>query len=380
MAPEVFSWLLRGIELSALLYGGLIGFYTLGWIRLKNNAIAQQSKAFTVCILVAARNEEQHLPALLNAFRAQQFPLNAFEVLIADDHSTDGTAALVKKSQEANPGFPIRLFLASGEGKKAALTELAAHAKADILLFTDADCSIGANWITTMISAFESADCQMVLGPVKMENDDSLSGTWQSLEFMSLIASTAGSCGVGYPAMANGANLAVRRSVFEAVQGRATGYKHASGDDVFLLFAVMRKFGRASITFLHDRNAIAETQAVQGIAAFVRQRQRWVSKSTSYQTPAVLLPALIVFVFNLALTTLLVAGFWIPFVWLLYVLFILLKALMDYPLLRMAAFFFQRTKWLRWFFLFELGYPVYVTFTAFSGLMLPVFWKGRKIK
>jgi biofilm PGA synthesis N-glycosyltransferase PgaC len=380
MSIELFPYLLRIVELLALLYAILIMAYTFGWYRLKNSSLAHETVPQKVSVLLAARNEEKNISKLLCDLIQQHYPKQLLEVIIADDHSEDKTAELVEKFAIENAGFPIQLIKVKGFGKKSALREAAKFATGEIILFTDADCRVRNEWIRSMSRSFQTSECKLVLGPVRLENDGKLFGKLQSLEFLSLIASTAGSCGIAYPAMANGANLAVRRPVMEAIMDQQEGKNHASGDDVFLLFSIMKKYGSSAIAFAFSEEAIVSTKAVQGLKEFFKQRFRWVSKSKSYSHPAVIVPAVIVFLFNFALLLLLVTAFFYPFLFVIFGMFSLLKFMIDYPLLRSAADFMQRQYLIRFAFPFEFIYPFYIVFTALAGNILAVKWKGRKIK
>jgi cellulose synthase/poly-beta-1,6-N-acetylglucosamine synthase-like glycosyltransferase len=49
-----------------------------------------------VSILVPARNEEKHLPALLSSLSKLDYPEEKLQVLLADDQSSDGTSEIMK--------------------------------------------------------------------------------------------------------------------------------------------------------------------------------------------------------------------------------------------------------------------------------------------
>lgn len=94
-------------------------------------------------ILIPARNEEKTLPLLLHDLLGQeQLPL---EIIVCDDHSDDGTSAIVSGLAATYPC--LRIF--RGEelppgwlGKNFACYQLARQAKGDYLLFLDADVRI----------------------------------------------------------------------------------------------------------------------------------------------------------------------------------------------------------------------------------------------
>ena len=94
-----------------------------------------------VSIVVPVRDEAHNLPALLRSLVALDYP--AFEVIVVDDASTDGTRALAETYAAHTEGL-IRVLQSAGPqpgwtGKNAACDLGARTATGDWLLFTDAD-------------------------------------------------------------------------------------------------------------------------------------------------------------------------------------------------------------------------------------------------
>src|SRR5512142_2293885 len=58
-----------------------------------------------ISVIVAARNEERALPALLRALLAQDYPPERREIILVDDRSTDGTAELLGRCARENRGI-----------------------------------------------------------------------------------------------------------------------------------------------------------------------------------------------------------------------------------------------------------------------------------
>lgn len=96
-----------------------------------------------VSVLVPARNEARRIIPCLCSLLAQDYP--NYEVLVLNDHSEDDTASVVlNEGFSRDKGYSRRLFegkpLPPGwTGKGWACHQLAAEARGDYLLFTDAD-------------------------------------------------------------------------------------------------------------------------------------------------------------------------------------------------------------------------------------------------
>ncbi len=89
----------------------------------------------TVSVVVPFRNAEATLPECLDSLQAQTFA--DFEVLLVDDGSTDGSAALVRERERKDPR--LRLLGPDYRGLVAALNHGIAQAAADLIARMDAD-------------------------------------------------------------------------------------------------------------------------------------------------------------------------------------------------------------------------------------------------
>ena len=106
-----------------------------------------------VSVVVAAHNEAERLPALLEALAEQTH--RPFEVVVVDDRSTDATAGVVRDWADR---VPVRLVqVAEGAPEAAGLppkkhalergVEAARHAR---IAFTDADGRPGPGWLAAL--------------------------------------------------------------------------------------------------------------------------------------------------------------------------------------------------------------------------------------
>ncbi len=101
-----------------------------------------------ISVVVPSWNEAESLPALLESVRRQSLP--AFEVLVADSGSTDGTEGVVDRAGFRYLPGPR---LGPGEGRNRG----ARAASGDVLLFVDADCRMPPDLLAGVARALEDA-------------------------------------------------------------------------------------------------------------------------------------------------------------------------------------------------------------------------------
>ncbi len=95
-----------------------------------------------VSIVIAAHNEEQVITRALDSIRMSSYPW--YEVIVADDASTDRTEELVQDYRARHPDMDLRLHrMEENVGKGAALTAvLRDHARGEYVMTLDADSII----------------------------------------------------------------------------------------------------------------------------------------------------------------------------------------------------------------------------------------------
>jgi cellulose synthase/poly-beta-1,6-N-acetylglucosamine synthase-like glycosyltransferase len=378
---EIYVWVFL---LVTVLYLVLIRAFTAGLRQSLRKKSGQKVKynGF-VTVIIAARNEEHTIISTLNDLVQQDYPAASLEVIVADDHSDDDTVGSVSRFSEDYPEFPLILLTAAGaeanaRGKKRAIERAVARAKGDILLFTDADTRHGAGWISSMVQGFADPGVQMVLGPVCFNNEHNLLQKIQSLEFLGLMGTTAGSAALGFPVMCNGANLAYRREAFLQCGGFRENLKYASGDDQFMMSTIRKQFGKKSLVFNTDPLSVVTTEPESTLAGFIHQRLRWVSKSRGYRDPAVIFVGLVTYLAHLFLFAGMVAGALFPPVWFISLLFWMVKVLFEFPMVWKMSRFFGKQKMMRYYILAQIFQLIYVPLAGGLGLVVPYRWKGRK--
>ncbi len=368
--------------LPAVGYIVWIGILYYGLRKCSSDAISPMAGKVVpfVTVVIPARNEEEKIIELLDDLIHQDYGLHRFEVIVVDDQSEDLTATLVAEFASSHPTMNLLLIGTSGDScrpKKDAIAGAVAIAKGEFLMTTDADCSVGPTWITSMMSVFSDDKVDLVAGMVRIYPASTLFQKMQSLEFLSLIASGFGMAGVGRPILANGANLAFTRTAYQMQHSAKQLHQIASGDDIELLMAVKRQNPKG-IRYCDHPGAIVDTAPMPGILAFLQQRVRWASKAKGSYDVSNTITAIWVFLYQFLLLASFITAFFYPVFWIVCSILWVSKLLADFPLLLLIA---GRTvqRRLLWIYPFvQLLYPVYVIGVAVIALTGRYQWKGRR--
>ena len=351
----------------------------LGAVPGRGEVVHEHELQFSV--LIAARNEAENLPQLLRDLAVQTLPAACFEVLIADDHSTDATAAIVAATAKKTR-FVLRLITlpAAATGKKAALLAAQQAARAPWLVCTDADCRLGPGWLTAYAALLaRQPETNFISGPVLLTGPAGLFTTLMGLELAGLVGVGAACLARQQPTMCNGANLAYRRTAFAAVGGFTAHAHLASGDDEFLLHAIHARFP-GTTRFLFDATAVVRTAAPDTLRALLRQRVRWASKWAHYRSPAPQRLALLVLGANVALAAGVAAALAWPGLWPWVAGAAVLKLGGDVCFLGPVLRFFGRRVWLWGLLPLQILYAPYALAVGLAGWRGGYEWKGRAVR
>lgn len=236
-----------------------------------------------VSVLVAARNEAASVPALLAALAAQDYPRDAFSVILVDDRSTDDTGARARdKAQRLHLPLTVLRVSTTPDGfapKKWALQQAIEAASSEHLLFTDADCRPAPQWMRAMVSHLEQgADLVAGLGP--LEPGSSAASRWAAQEARRTMLAFVGEALVGRPYMAVGRNWALRRSLFLQTGGYGATASVPSGDDDLLFQRLIAQGARPALCLAPESSC--PSPAPSTWTALLRQKRRHASVGARY--------------------------------------------------------------------------------------------------
>jgi len=120
----------------------------------------------SVSVIIPAFNEAERLPLTLKA-TAEVFAARgeAFDILVVDDGSTDGTAQLVADFARRHPEYAVQcLGYGGNRGKGYAVRYGMLRATGDRRLFCDADLATPAEEYDVVLTAMQAADTQIGIG------------------------------------------------------------------------------------------------------------------------------------------------------------------------------------------------------------------------
>ncbi len=366
--------------LLLLFYISIVLFFIYGWLKSKKYIAKNEHLSTSLTVVVAVRNEEANILNLLNDLKAQSYSSNLFDVIIVDDHSTDNTAKLIENYEMSNLRLiKLNIDKPINSYKKKAITEAIKISNAKLIVSTDGDCRLNADWLTTIVDFYESNNFKVISAPVTFHKKQSLFEILQTIEFQYLIGVGASAIFNNYPITCNGANFIYEREVFNELDG-FKGIDHkATGDDELFLHKVFKKYPN-SAGFIKSEKATVKTYAKQNLKEFVQQRKRWASKSTGYTDKKVVSIVIGIFFFNLVLFISPIIYFFDNSIIEFFYLAFVLKLSFDGYFMFLMLKFFNNTRYVIYSPLVVFLYVFYILYIGILGNINKTYhWKGRKV-
>lgn len=348
----------------------------LGWNSISNDLNIHSSEKVKISVIVAARNEENNLPQLINDLENQTYSKELYDVIIVDDHSEKKISELPFVKELSN-NFFIYLLSNHDSGKKKALLQGAKQSNAEMLLFTDADCRIYSDWIKCHAIKYAKDKPGLTIGLVDYFPYRGLLKQFFRFDFISLVITGAGSSYLGKHTLCNGANLAVKRELYLSLAEKLRP-DIPSGDDVFLLHEV-KKSSKETVSVLKSKLSVVKTIPPGTLAEFISQRIRWASKGKYYSDIDIIVLGLLVFLTNIASASLIFICFIYPFYVWIFLSLVTLKLIADGFIIGSGLKYFGKLNKLWLLPVFEIIYPIYMLLIAAGGIVNAFTWKSRKV-
>ena len=286
----------------------LIAFFYRGLLLVikrtkREKLIVTNEKSNKFSVIIAARNEAHFIKESLHSIINQNYNKNLFEIIVINDHSTDGTLnkiyEFIEENREYNIGCINLEYLENIINKKKAISIGISKAKYDYIILTDADCIRKNEWLSSINIFINKTNAKMVYAPVEFLAKN-IFEEMQALEFAGLVGVGAAAMELKYPNMCSASNLIFEKKVFYEVGGYEDNKHIISGDDEFLMHKIFKKYPN-QVKFLFNENAIVTTSANTSVNELTEQRKRWVSKATKYENRYITIILIFTYYFNLSI-------------------------------------------------------------------------------
>ncbi len=319
-----------------------------------------------VAVVIAFRNEKENINILINSLLQQEY--QNFNVFLINDHSND--CFLDEIADLKDERLHILSLPEGKNGKKSALEYGVNLSKSELLLFSDADCWMNKNWISSMVASLENSDSDWQAGAIKVVSSSSWIERFQELESAYLVALSALGIAKKLPTSCNGANIILKREAFCAVNGFEGIELTPSGDDELLMQKLFKK--GFVLNFCKNRESFVYTKALATGNQMLNQRIRWASKLKYNLLKNNLVLSGMVFSVHFSSILIFFLDFKLGF------LFLFCRFVAEYLLARIVSkwlFFSQKN--IHFIFSF-FAYPLYVMFMCFASQFKAFDWKERK--
>ena len=221
-----------------------------------------------IALLIAAYNEEESIAETLDYALASDYP-GSFEIVVADDGSSDRTREIVAGYAKRDPR--VRLLVAEHGGKASALNTALATVRAPLVATIDADTLLMPYSLSRLVARFAASppDTVAVAGAVLVRNSrvNILTRAQEWDYFLGIASVKRGQALLQGTLVAQGAF-----SLYDVLALKlAGGWPNRIGEDIVLTWRMLLHGGRT----VFEPTAVAFTEVPSGWSAFARQRRRW---------------------------------------------------------------------------------------------------------
>jgi cellulose synthase/poly-beta-1,6-N-acetylglucosamine synthase-like glycosyltransferase len=356
------------------------------------DTLGQQTSS--VSVIVPARNEELTIASAVRSLMASEYAADKLEIVVVNDRSTDRTSNILSDLQQEfsshrHPTLRVHNTIEDNannnlRGKTRALHQGIERSTGEIIMMTDADCTVKPQWIREIVTVF--ADPTVGLAPsfTVIDTSDSVihQRPWlklwnryfqrvQALEWITNHTMASAGVAFGQPLGCFGNNLSIRRSVYNELGGYPA-IPFSLTEDLALLQAVSRTSWK--VRYVCSFHTQVRTHACSTMGEFIKQHRRWVLGGKALGWRGVL------FVFSSALLWLALLACAAAGRWELAGMLIGARVLLDGVVAAPSLHILRQMRLLLWlpaatpfFLLLELAVPFFL-------LKSSVEWKGQMMR
>ena len=169
-------------------------------------------------VIVCTHNGSRVIEETLESLVRQDFPPEAFEILVVDNASTDATPEVVRGIAGRHPGR-IRLVPEPVLGHSSARNRGIQESRGDVIAFTDDDARVSPRWLRALVDTCERPRVGCAGGPVRAVLEGPLP-EWVTplfLPYLALFDKGREEVELSYNEYPRGVNMAYPRQSFREV-------------------------------------------------------------------------------------------------------------------------------------------------------------------
>ena len=217
----------------------------------------REAEAVDVSVIVPFAEAAPYIERAIGALLSQRYSHERCELILVDNGSADGSAALARRHPE------ITLVSEPRRGAYAARNRGLAAARGAVVAFTDADCAPQPDWLSTMVRALDDPRVAVALGRVTSSASRSVAlvSAYEHERALYIFGRPVPALYYGYTN-----NMAIRRALIEGV---GSFEEVARGADVVFVRRVAEALGPGAVRYAPD--AVVEHLEMTGATAWLRK-------------------------------------------------------------------------------------------------------------
>ncbi len=207
---------------------------------------------------------------------ANNYPTDKFEVIVINDRSTDRTGEVLEFLQNVYSNLKVvtltdKLTHKNLRGKPGALQAGIYASNGDIILMTDADCTVNENWIKSVSKTFLDEGVGLTAATTNIKSNNAFEIA-QAVYWVYMHTMACAGIGLNQPLGCFGNNLSIRKTDFIQLGG-FENIDFSMTEDLALQQAVFRN--KRKIRYLISDDSCIETLPCRTFGEYLKQQHRW---------------------------------------------------------------------------------------------------------
>ncbi len=175
-----------------------------------------------ISVIICTYNRDKYIYGVLQSIALNDYPKSKYEIVLANNNSTDNTEAEVARFASDYPDVTLRTFVETNQGLSYARNRGIKESGGNILIYVDDDATVNKEYLSGYAAFFEAnPDISAAGGPIIPDYEEGEEPEWMTYFIKRLLTAylyfgdkEREFPGKNYP---GGGNAAYRKAVFEKV-------------------------------------------------------------------------------------------------------------------------------------------------------------------